>query len=137
MKADPPVPALPLRIVALAVIGGLAVPPPAGANPLGEAVRHGDVQFERIDGQLRILQASDKAIIDWESFSIGAGELTQFFQPGSRSAALNRVRGASASTIEGALRANGRVYLINPNGILIGPSGTVDVGGFVASTLDV
>jgi filamentous hemagglutinin family protein len=125
------------RVAACFAIAALAFAPVAQANPLGEAVRHGEVTFERIDGQLRVLQASDRAIIDWESFSIGAGELTEFLQPGSRSAALNRVRGASASTIEGALRANGRVYLINPNGILIGPGGTVDVGGFVASTLDV
>lgn len=125
------------QIVAFFTTAALVFAPAAQANPLGEAVRHGDVTFERIDGQLRVLQASDRAIIDWESFSIGAGELTEFLQPGSRSAALNRVRGASASTIEGALRANGRVYLINPNGILIGPSGTIDVGGFVASTLDV
>ncbi|MBL9155200.1 MAG: filamentous hemagglutinin N-terminal domain-containing protein [Verrucomicrobiales bacterium] len=135
----PPTDRLPLhhRMAAALAIAALAFSPGAGANPLGEAVRHGAVTFERVDGQLRILQASDKAIIDWESFSIGAGELTEFLQPGSRSAALNRVRGASASTIEGALRANGRVYLINPNGILVGPGGTIDVGGFVGSTLDV
>ncbi len=109
----------------------------ANGNPLGEAVRVGEVQFERTDGALRILQGSDKAIIDWESFSISAGELTEFIQPGERSAALNRVRGLTASQIDGALRANGNVLLINPNGIVIGPSGTVDVGGFIASTLDV
>jgi filamentous hemagglutinin family protein len=137
MNRTPSAPPFHQRLTAAWVIAGLALAPIAGANPLGEAVRHGEVTFERIDGQLRILQASDKAIIDWESFSIGAGELTEFLQPGSRSAALNRVRGASASAIEGALRANGRVYLINPNGILVGPGGTIDVGGFVASTLDV
>ncbi|MCP5538567.1 MAG: filamentous hemagglutinin N-terminal domain-containing protein [Akkermansiaceae bacterium] len=120
-------------LLCAALIPGLSL----RANPLGEAVRHGDVQFERLDGQLRVLQHTDKAIIDWESFSIGAGELTEFLQPGARSAALNRVRGASASQIDGALRANGRVYLINPNGVMIGPGGTIDVAGFTASTLDV
>ena len=107
------------------------------ANPLGELVRHGDVQFERLPGQLRIFQGSDKAIIDWEAFSIAGGELTEFIQPGANSAALNRVRGLSASRLDGALKANGRVFLLNPNGIVIGPGGTVDVGGFVASTLDI
>ncbi len=110
---------------------------PLSANPSGEAVRHGDVQFEHLPGYLKILQASDKAIIDWENFSIPAGELTEFFQPGSKSAALNRVHGASASQIEGALRANGQVFLINPSGILVGPGGSIDVAGFVGSTLDV
>ncbi|NNE92975.1 MAG: filamentous hemagglutinin N-terminal domain-containing protein, partial [Verrucomicrobiales bacterium] len=109
----------------------------AQGNPLGEAVRHGQVQFERLDGSLRILQGTDKAIIDWESFSISAGELTEFVQPNANSAALNRVRGAAASRIDGALRANGNVFLINPNGIVIGTTGTVDVNGFIASTLDI
>jgi large exoprotein involved in heme utilization and adhesion len=46
------------------------------------------------------------------------------------------VTGSTPSTIAGSLRANGQVYLVNPNGIAITSSGTVNVGGgFVASTL--
>jgi len=112
------------------------LPPFAAANPQGGAVRQGRVQFQQSRGQLKIHQQSQRAVIDWESFSIARGETTRFLQPNSSAAALNRVRGASASEIEGMLRANGKVYLINPNGILIGPGGTIDVGGFVASTLD-
>lgn len=121
----------------LAILLAAILPSVLAANPRGEAVRHGAVTFERVDGQLRVLQATDKAIIDWESFSIGTGELTQFVQPGTRSAALNRVRGPLASRLDGALRANGQVWLLNPAGIVVGPGGTVDAAGFVASTLDV
>ena len=124
------------RITRLTLAVGLALPVSGQANPQGEAVRHGAVTFERADGQLKVLQATDKAIIDWQSFSIGSGELTQFVQPGSRSAALNRVRGPDASRIDGALRANGQLYLLNPAGIIVGPGGTIDAAGFTASTLD-
>jgi len=49
---------------------------------------------------------------------------------------LNRVTGQSISRIDGSLLANGRVFLLNPNGVLVGRSGVVDTGGFTASTLD-
>jgi filamentous hemagglutinin family protein len=111
---------------------------PIWANPAGEQVISGGVTFERgLDGSLTISQGSDKAIIHWQDFSIGAGELTKFVQPSSTSAVLNRVIGGLPSSIHGTLQANGRVLLINPNGILVGPTGRIDVGGFLASTLDV
>lgn len=127
---------LPARVIAALLIVSLVALPRVSANPQGAQVRQGQVRIDDRPGQLRIHQQSQRAVIDWQSFSIGAGETTRFIQPNSSAAALNRVRGDSASQIEGMLRANGRVYLINPNGILIGPGGRIDVGGFVASTLD-
>ncbi|MCG8602116.1 MAG: filamentous hemagglutinin N-terminal domain-containing protein, partial [Verrucomicrobiales bacterium] len=85
----------------------------------------------------QIRQNSRNAIINWEDFSIDAGELTQFRQPNSSAAVLNRVTGGNPTAIHGALRANGNVFVINPNGILIGAGGTIDVHGLVLSTLDV
>src|ERR1700688_4738865 len=82
---------------------------------------------------LTITQRSPNAIINWNSFSIGQPNAVTFNQPSSSSAILNRVTGNTASTIAGTLRAN-----VNPNGIAITPSGTVNVGGgFVASTLGI
>lgn len=127
---------LPCRILAGLLVFILALPPHLLANPQGGQVRQGQVRIDASPGQLRIHQQSQRAVIDWESFSIDRGEVTRFLQPNASAAALNRVRGDSASRIEGMLRANGNVYLINPNGILVGPSGTIDVGGFVGSTLD-
>ena len=106
------------------------------ANPFGEKVRSGSADFVRDGGNLQIRQGSDKLIVDWKDFSIAQGEVTRFLQPGSNSAALNRVYGANVSSIYGSLRANGKVYLINPNGVFIGPSGRVDAGSFIGSTLD-
>ena len=85
---------------------------------------------------LTITQSSQNAIVNWSSFSIGEPNTVNINQPGSTSAILNRVTGSTPSTIAGQLNANGVVFLINPNGIAITSSGTVNVGGgFVASTL--
>ncbi|MEO8104480.1 MAG: filamentous hemagglutinin N-terminal domain-containing protein, partial [Betaproteobacteria bacterium] len=85
-----------------------------------------------------ITQSSSSAVINWNSFSIGQPNTVTFIQPSSNSAILNRVTGNTPSTIAGNLRANGQVYLVNPNGIAITPNGTVNVGGgFVASTLGI
>ena len=87
---------------------------------------------------LSINQTSQRAIINWNSFSVGQPNSVTFFQPNASAAALNRVTGATPSTIAGQLNANGQVFLVNPNGIAITPSGAVNVGGgFVASTLDI
>ena len=107
------------------------------ANPVGEQVVSGSVSFDRtVPGVLSIGQGSDSAIINWDDFSIGAGNLTRFNQPGASSAALNRVVGGNPSSIYGQLQANGQIFLINPAGVLVGASGQIDTAGLVASTLD-
>ncbi len=112
--------------------------PDISANPQNPEVRSGVAEFNFDNpGELIIDQLSDRAIINWESFSIEAGELTRFVQPGSGSAALNRVFSGAPSAIHGALQANGQIFLINPNGILVGPTGVIDTAGFLGSTLDV
>src|SRR3546814_9612644 len=78
-----------------------------------------------------------RAVINWQSFSIGEGSRVDIRQPDARSALLNRVTGDTTSTIAGSLNANGQVFLINPNGIQITATGTVRAAGFVASTLDI
>ena len=69
------------------------------------------------------------------SSDLGAGEITRFLQQSASSAVLNRVVGAMPSSIMGQLLSNGRVYLINPHGILFGAGARIDVAGLVASTL--
>ena len=89
------------------------------------------------NNQMVIDQASNKLSIDWQSFDIAAGNKVTFNQPGSDAIALNRVLGADGSKIMGQLDANGRVFLINPNGVLFGADAQVNVGGLVASTLNI
>jgi filamentous hemagglutinin family protein len=83
-----------------------------------------------------VKQLSDKAIIDWETFSIGSQGAVTFQQPQATSVALNRVSSGRPSEIFGALASNGKVFLVNQSGILFGPTASVQVGSLVASTLD-
>ena len=74
--------------------------------------------------------------MNWQGFNIAAGETVNFVQPNRSAIALNRVLGGEASSIYGQLSANGQVFLVNANGILFGRGAQVNVGGLVASTLD-
>ncbi|MGH8703324.1 MAG: filamentous hemagglutinin N-terminal domain-containing protein, partial [Burkholderiales bacterium] len=106
----------------------------AYANPVGPVVVNGRVTFTQA-GSLLSVTNSPGSIINWQQFSIGAGDTTRFIQQSPASAVLNRVIGANPSSILGALQSNGRVFLINPNGIIFGLGARIDVGGLVASTL--
>lgn len=115
----------------------LAASPRADANPDGGQVVGGAATISQAPGTTTIDQSSNKAVIDWKSFSIAKGELTKFNQPGADAIALNRVRGGQRSDIFGRLEANGQVWLVNPNGVLIGPDARINVGGFLATTADI
>jgi len=108
------------------------------ANPQGGTVVSGGASIGPAGKSLIVRQTTDRAIINWKSFSTGTGESTRFVQPSAAAATLNRVTGGDPSVLLGRLQSNGQVYLINPNGITVGPNGVIDTrGGFVASTLDV
>lgn len=85
---------------------------------------------------LSINQTTNTATLNWSSFNIGAGGKVTFQQPASTSIALNRIFDANPSSIFGALMANGQIYLINANGFVFGPTATVNVGGLLASSLN-
>ncbi|UQP11803.1 filamentous hemagglutinin N-terminal domain-containing protein [Burkholderia cepacia] len=76
-------------------------------------------------------------LTEWSSFNVDAGQRVKFNQPSASSIALNRVTGQQGSAINGSIDANGRVFLVNPNGVLFGSGAQVNVGGLVASTLDI
>jgi len=109
----------------------------APALPTGGVVQAGSASIGAAsDSSLTVTQTSSRAIINWSGFSIGSGATVQF-NNGS-GATLNRVTGSSVSAIDGLLSGTGSVYLINPNGVIVGKDGVVNVGGtFAASTLDV
>lgn len=116
----------------------LAMPIAANANPQGGQVAAGSATItETSPNRVDIDQQSQKAIINWKSFSIGENETTNFNQPNASSITLNRVTGADPSSILGNLTANGQVWLINPNGIAFGKTARVDVSGLLATTLDI
>ena len=100
------------------------------ALPTGGAVSAGSATIVGGPGTTTINQASQNVAINWQSFSIGAAEAVRFVQPNSSSVALNRVLGSDPSNILGSLSANGRVFLLNPNGILFGAGAQVNLLGF-------
>ena len=107
-----------------------------GALPTGGQYVAGQGSIAGSTNGLTINQASNHGIINWQGFSIGSGN-SVLFNNGSGST-LNRVIGADISKIDGQLSATGSVYLINPQGIVIGPGGkVVTSGSFVASTRDI
>jgi filamentous hemagglutinin family protein len=106
------------------------------ANPTGPTVVAGSATVTSSGNTLTVTNSSG-AVINWQGFSIGAGETTNFQQPSSASTVLNRVTGAGASDIHGALTSNGKVFLVNPNGVLFGPGAQVNVGGLVATSLNI
>ncbi|MES2243500.1 MAG: filamentous hemagglutinin N-terminal domain-containing protein [Pseudomonadota bacterium] len=107
----------------------------AYALPTGGVVAAGGASITSGASTTTITQTTANAAINWQSFGIAAGQTVQFVQPGSTSVALNRVLGADPSSIMGNLSANGRVFLLNPNGVLFGSGASVNVGGLVASTM--
>jgi len=124
------------RIKALSLLVMLACGSVAMAQPSGGVVTSGNATIAGPSNQLTITQTSPNAAINWQGFGIAAGESVRFVQPDSRSIALNRVVGNNPSAIHGNLSANGTVFLINPHGILFGQGANVNVGGLVASTLN-
>ena len=123
---------------ALAVATALAFASPSWANPTGGQVVSGQAAINTPTPTSMVIdQASNKAIINWNSFSIGANESVRFNQPSASSLALNRVLGNTGSEIFGSLSANGQLFLINPNGVLMGRGAQISAAGFLASTLGI
>lgn len=116
---------------------GLCVVLPVYANPQGGQVAAGSTSQHTSGNHLAITQHTDKAVIDWRSFDIEAGESTTFHQPSRDSVVLNRVNSHDPSRIMGSLSANGNVMLVNPNGVLFGRDSKVDVGGLIATTSNI
>jgi filamentous hemagglutinin family protein len=108
----------------------------AAAAPTSPQVVAGQATFSQ-QGNVFSITNTPNTIINWQGFSIDQGEIARFIQQGPDSAVLNRIVGQDPSRILGALQSNGKVFLINPNGILFGKGARVDVNGLVASTLDI
>lgn len=127
-----PVPrmALPTQPVATPIVSSTA-------SPSGGQVTVGSGNISQSGLTTTINQHSQNLSLNWQSFNIGADSTVNFVQPNAQSIAVNRIADANGSVILGRLNANGQVFLINPNGVLFGQGAQVNVGGLVASTLDI
>lgn len=129
-------------LLGAAVSGALAAPAIAQTTsttlPTGGQVDAGAATISTsAAGSMQIDQSTSRAVINWQSFSIGSGAWVRFNQPGASSVVLNRVVGGSASEIFGRLTSNGQVFLSNPNGVLFAPGASVEVGSLFATTLSI
>ena len=122
-----------LASVLLTMAGGAL----AGPNDLPGAgkVSAGAATIAAQGSAMTVTQTTDRAAINWQSFNIGKDSTVNFVQPGAGSVALNRIVGNEGSVIDGALKANGQVFILNPNGVLFGQGARVDTAGLVATTL--
>jgi filamentous hemagglutinin family protein len=103
--------------------------------PTGGVVTNGAGTISESGNTLTVNQSSQNLAANWQSFDIAADHAVVFNQPNSSAVALNRVIGPDASSIYGSLSANGKVFLVNPNGVLFAPGSQVSVGGLAAATL--
>lgn len=104
--------------------------------PKNHHVVVGEADFSQTADKMTITQKKPTTQINWESFDIGKNKEVEFKQPDSNSVAYNRVTGGNASQIQGKLTANGKVYLANPNGVIITKGAEINVAGLLATTKD-
>lgn len=109
----------------------------AAAEPTGGRVTAGNASIASSGTTTTITQTSDRAVINWNTFDIGAAETVRFTQPSAQAAALNRVTGSQLSSLQGTLTANGQIYLVNPNGVLIGNGAQINASSFLATTASI
>lgn len=109
----------------------------ANAMPSNPQMANGDAKFEIESAEVLRIVTSDSTSIEWAEFSLKESETTIFVQPSNTSLVLNRVIGPSSSEILGTIQSNGKVLLMNPNGILIGRNAQINTASFIASTLDI
>lgn len=127
---------LPLKTVTTTILLATLFAGNTYALPQGGQITVGSGTITQSDTIIAVNQITDKLAINWESFGIAESETVRFIQPSRHAVALNRIVGSDPSVIYGQLSANGNVFLINPNGILFSKGSKVDIGGLVASTLN-
>ena len=97
-------------------------------------VARGDVAVSAAGNTLSVNQSSDQAIIDWNTFDVGAGAAVRFNQPSAQSLTINNILSTQPAKIDGTLSANGRLFFSSPNGMIFGKDAKVNVETLLATT---
>lgn len=108
------------------------------ALPTGDTVSQGTANVDHsVANQITVNQTSNRAVIDWQTYNLAAGEAMVYNMP-SGGAVLNLTNNlGTQSVINGSITSAGTVYLVNPHGILFGSSASINVGSLVASSLNI
>ena len=109
---------------------------PVVAAPVGGIVAAGSATISQSpSGELTTIhQSSDRAVIEWQSFNLGKNETAEFQVPNTTSATLNLISDSNPSLLSGTVRSNGKLYFVNPNGLVFDASSRVMANGFVATS---
>ena len=107
------------------------------AGPTGGNIVGGSGSIDQSGLTTTINQNTSSMAIDWNSYNLSSDEIVNYIQPSSTSISLNRILGSNASEIHGQINANGQIVLVNPNGIFFGQNASINVGGLIASGLDI
>jgi len=120
--------------ISLIVSAFLATTTLVYAAPSGGVVTSGSASISQSGTTTTINQSTQKASINWNTFSMGTSETVNFNQPNVSSITLNRVVGNEKSVIDGTLNANGQVWILNSNGVLFNANAKVNTSGLFATT---
>lgn len=145
-RLKPFVAALRNAMLAFVCGSGTAMAQPANQNtlPTGFALTEGTASPGTVGNDLTVTQNGNFALVDWATFDVGANASVTFNQlnaagdaPNNAAVIINRVAaGGGVADIFGDLLANGTVAIISPNGVLFGPASNINVGGLIASSLN-
>jgi filamentous hemagglutinin family protein len=125
-----------LILIALAIAIATHASAASAVLPTDGNIVAGSGSISQTASSMTITQTTAKMAANWQTFNIGVGNSVNFVQPSASSVAINQVLGSDVSVIQGNLTANGQVFLVNPNGVLFTPTAQVNIGGLVASTLN-
>ena len=110
----------------------------SAASPDLESVAAGSINLSQSASQTLIQQSTNRAVLNWYNFDVASDHEVVFRQPNSGSFTLNRVPSSFFPTfIDGRVTANGTIAIVNPQGIVIGPTGSIQSTNFMASTYDI
>lgn len=105
--------------------------------PTGGVVVGGAATIANTPNTTQINQSTNRAIINWQSFSVGQNQAVNFQQPSSQSLTLNRVTGPDMSVIAGHITANGGIALVNQSGVFFAHGAQVQAQSVIVSTADI
>ncbi len=140
VKGNGKVPTSPLLSIAVLTAlfssGGVAYGIDSSTLPTGGQITSGSGTITASGTTMTINQTTQQLIANWSTFNIGQNAAVRFEQPGIAAVALNRIADRNPSQIMGSLTSNGQIFLLNSSGIIFGKTATVNVGGLVASSLN-
>lgn len=119
------------------ILNHLALVPVAHASPVGGQIINGSGTINQSGLTTTIHQSAQTQIINWNSYNLKSNEIVNYIQPNASAISLNRILDLSPSQIDGTINANGRIVLVNPNGVFFGSNASINVGGLIASGLDI